>query len=346
MSENYKKSGVDIHKGYEVVNRIKKIVTNKFDANLSSNIGNFGCVFDLSKLNLKNPLLVSGTDGVGTKLLLAIESNIHNTIGVDLVAMCVNDIITLGATPLYFLDYIAVDKINVEIIESIITGIVDGCLQSECSLIGGETAEMQDMYIKNHYDLAGFITGAVEKEKIIDFKNVKPGNKIIAISSSGIHSNGYSLVRKIFFKDNNFKFDHKFEELDCSLITELMKPTKIYSKLVKNLMHSNIKINAMANITGGGLIENIPRALPKGLCANIFKSKLRINPIFNLMQRIGNIDEDEMFNIFNMGVGFVLIVDEDTHLDVVKLINKTDEYNSYLIGEVTQSNESIRLING
>ncbi|QBQ08049.1 phosphoribosylformylglycinamidine cyclo-ligase [Spiroplasma gladiatoris] len=347
MSDNYKKSGVDIHKGYEVVEWIKKIVAQKFDTKLSNNIGSFGCIFDLSSLNYQKPVLVSGTDGVGTKLLLAIEANQHKTIGIDLVAMCVNDILTLGAKPLYFLDYIAVEKINLEIITDIITGIVDGCIQSNCTLLGGETAEMKDMYIKNHYDLAGFITGVVEKDKLIDYKkNVKENNKIIAINSSGIHSNGYSLVRKIFFKDHNYNYDHKFEELETNLITELLKPTKIYVDIISELQNQNFKINAMANITGGGFIENIPRVIPNGLSAKINKTKIKSQNIFKLMQRLGNISEDEMYNVFNMGVGFIIIADNEEAKKIANFINGFKDYKANIIGEIINNSKTkIELIN-
>ncbi|ASP28675.1 phosphoribosylformylglycinamidine cyclo-ligase [Spiroplasma corruscae] len=345
MSQNYKKSGVDIHKGYEVVNRIKKIVSDKLDTKFISSIGSFGCSYDLSELNYKKPILVSGTDGVGTKLLLAIEANNHKSIGIDLVAMCVNDILTLGAKPLYFLDYIAIDKIDVDKIEDIIIGIVQGCLESDCSLLGGETAEMKDMYIKNHYDLAGFITGCVEKEKIIDFNNVKVKDKIIAIQSSGVHSNGYSLVRKIFFKDNNYKFDHKFEELDCDLITELLKPTKIYADIINEIINSGIKVSAMANITGGGIIENIPRVIPKNLCARINKNKIEVPPIFNIMQSISSINDYEMFNVFNMGVGFVVIVKDQDEARLLKLINNYKSYKAFTIGEIINYQEERIVIN-
>ncbi|QGS52263.1 phosphoribosylformylglycinamidine cyclo-ligase [Spiroplasma tabanidicola] len=340
MSDNYKKSGVDLNKGYEIVDSIKKIVSEKFNSKYSNNIGSFGCAYDLSSLNYQKPVLVSGTDGVGTKLLLAIEANNHKTIGIDLVAMCVNDILTLGAKPLYFLDYIAVEKINVDTIRDIITGIVEGCLQSDCSLLGGETAEMKDMYIKNHYDLAGFITGAVEKDQLIDYKNVKEDDVIIAINSSGIHSNGYSLVRKIFFKDNNFSFDHKFEELDCDLITELLKPTKIYVDVISSLIEKNYAISAMANITGGGLIENIPRVIPNGLCANIDTKKINVLNIFKVMQNLAKIKNDEMFNVFNMGVGFVVIVNKNNAQEVLDFINNFKDYNANIIGSVISNKET------
>ncbi|AKX34576.1 phosphoribosylformylglycinamidine cyclo-ligase [Spiroplasma litorale] len=339
MSESYKKSGVDLNKGYEVVDNIKKIVSEKFGGKYKNNIGNFGCAFDLSPYDFKKPVLVSGTDGVGTKLLLAIESDNHKTIGIDLVAMCVNDILTLGAKPLYFLDYIAVDKINVEIVTDIISGIVEGCLQSDCSLLGGETAEMRDMYIKGHYDLAGFITGAVDKDSIIDFNNVKKDDQIISIKSSGIHSNGYSLVRKIFFKDNNYDFKHKFEELDCDLITELLKPTKIYADIVNELITNKFYISGMANITGGGLIENIPRVIPTGLCAEIYQKNISTPKIFDIMQSIGNINQEEMYNVFNMGVGFVIITNKENSESILNFINGYKDYEASIIGQIIEHND-------
>ena len=335
MSKKYSESGVNLESGYESIRRIKKHISKTFNLGTMGNIGGFGGMFDLSKYNIKEPVLVSGTDGVGTKLLIAQAANKHNTIGIDLVAMCVNDIITVGAKPLYFLDYIAIGKNNPDLIEEIIKGISEGCQIAGTALIGGETAEMPDMYKVDHYDLAGYTSGVVEKSKIIDPTVIKPGYKLIGLPSSGIHSNGYSLVRKVFFKDNNFQLDSYFKELDSTLASELLKPTKIYVKGVLKLFES-INVHAVCHITGGGFIENIPRALPENLGVNIYKDTFTSQPIFKLIQKLGNIEEQEMFNVFNMGIGMILIIEEadvKATLDILSSYN----YNPKLIGEVISS---------
>ena len=298
-----------------------------------SNIGNFGGLFDLSKYNVNNPVLVSGTDGVGTKLLLAQKANIHNTVGIDLVAMCVNDVLCIGAKPLFFLDYIAVGKNNPEQIESIVEGISEGCVQAGCALVGGETAEMPDMYKGNHYDLAGYTTGVVDKEQMLDVNKVQVGDKLIGIESSGIHSNGFSLVRKIFFKDYNFGFDAKFVELDKPLIEELLTPTKIYVDGVLEVLNT-CTVHSISHITGGGFIENIPRALQKNQGVTIKENTLPSKAIFTLLERLGKIDHMEMYNIFNMGIGMVLVLPESDALQAIEVLNK-HKYNPRIIGEVT-----------
>lgn len=333
MSEKYKLSGVSLERGYESVRRIKKHTSKTLNKGSMSDIGNFGGLFDLSKYNIKEPILVSGTDGVGTKLLVAQMANKHDAIGIDLVAMCVNDVITCGAKPLYFLDYIATGKVDPDIIEQIIKGISEGCVQAGTSLIGGETAEMPKMYSDGHYDLAGYTTGVVEKSKLLNINNVKQGQKIIGLASSGIHSNGYSLVRKIFFEDNNYELSTYIDELGCSLESELLKPTKIYVKGILELL-SEVRVNSIAHITGGGFIENIPRAIPTNLGVKIYKDNFEVLPIFSLLQKLGNISENEMYNIFNMGIGMIAILDET---DVDKAISILDSfgYNPKVIGEVT-----------
>ncbi len=333
MSDKYKSSGVSLERGYESVRRIKKHTSKTLNKGSMSDIGNFGGLFDLSKYDIKEPILVSGTDGVGTKLLIAQKANKHDTIGIDLVAMCVNDVITCGAKPLFFLDYIATGKVDPNIIEQIVKGISEGCVQAETSLIGGETAEMPNMYSDGHYDLAGYTTGVVEKSKLLNINNVKLGHKIIGLASSGIHSNGYSLVRKIFFEDNNYELSSNFDELGCNLEKELLTPTKIYVKGILELL-SKVKVHSIAHITGGGFIENIPRAIPQNLGVKIQKDSFEVLPIFAILQKLGDIRESEMFNIFNMGIGMIVIVEEKDVEKAISILN-TFHYNPKVIGEVT-----------
>lgn len=335
MSNKYEESGVSLEKGYESVRRIKKHVERTYTLGVLGNIGDFGGLFDLSKYNIKEPVLVSGTDGVGTKLLLAQEMDIHNTIGIDLVAMCVNDVLAIGASPLYFLDYIAVGRNNPEVIEQIVEGISNGCIESDCALVGGETAEMPDMYQGNHYDLAGYTTGVVEKSKILKKENVKEGQVIIGLPSSGIHSNGYSLVRKIFFKDNNYNLKDYVDELGKKLYEELLTPTKIYVKGVKAVLDKH-NVTGIAHITGGGFIENIPRALPANLGAQLDENSLPSLPIFNLLEKLGNIDHSEMFNIFNMGIGMILIAEESEAKEIINTLDSFN-YNARVIGKIVQN---------
>jgi len=335
MSKKYEESGVNLESGYESVKRIQKHIKNTNNLGVMGNIGNFGGLFDLSKYNVKEPVLVSGTDGVGTKLLLAQELNKHDTIGIDLVAMCVNDVLCIGAKPLFFLDYIAVGKNTPSMIEEIVKGISDGCVKSGCALIGGETAEMPDMYQDNHYDLAGYTTGVVDKSKMLDVESVSVGDVLIGLESSGIHSNGYSLVRKVFFKDNDFELDTYFEELGMTLGEELLKPTRIYVEGVVDCLET-VKVNAISHITGGGFIENIPRALKENQGVTIYEDTLPKKPIFSLLEEHGNIDHSEMFNIFNMGIGMVLIMDKDEEAKALKILNKYG-YRPRVIGVVTDT---------
>ncbi len=332
MSNKYEESGVSLEKGYESVERIKKHITRTNNVGSMSNIGDFGGLFDLAKYNIKHPILVSGTDGVGTKLLIAQEAQKHDTIGIDLVAMCVNDVLAVGAQPLFFLDYIAVGKNEPTVIEEIVKGISDGCVESGCALIGGETAEMPDMYQGDHYDLAGYTTGVVDKTKMLDKSNVSVGDIIIGLPSSGIHSNGFSLVRKIFFKDHKFKLKDYIDELGMTLEEELLKPTKIYVKGVMDVV-SNAEVSSIAHITGGGFIENIPRALPENLGVRIYENKVPVLPIFKLMEKLGEINHLEMYNIFNMGVGMVLILKESNKDKALKILEEHN-YNPVVIGEV------------
>jgi phosphoribosylformylglycinamidine cyclo-ligase len=294
-------------------------------------------MFDLSSLNLKEPVLVSGTDGVGTKLMIAFWMDKHDSIGIDAVAMCVNDIVVQGAEPLFFLDYIACGKAEPEKIEAIVKGIADGCEQAGCALIGGETAEMPGLYSENEYDLAGFTVGACEKSQLITGENIKPGDVLIGLASSGIHSNGYSLVRKVF---NNWSLTEYVDELGSSLGEELLKPTKIYVKPVLSAL-KKFEVKGMAHITGGGFIENIPRMLPNGLGAAIYEKSWEIPPIFNLITTVGQIDQQEMYNIFNMGIGMVMAVDKNIAADLIDHLKQSGE-TAYEIGVVTEQ-EGINL---
>jgi phosphoribosylformylglycinamidine cyclo-ligase len=326
MANAYKQAGVDIEAGYEAVSRMKKHVARTMRPEVMGGLGGFGGLFDLSAVNVKNPVLVSGTDGVGTKLMLAFHLDKHDTIGLDAVAMCVNDVVVQGAEPLYFLDYIACGKADPERIEMIVKGIADGCEQAGCALVGGETAEMPGMYDEQEYDLAGFTVGVVDKERLITGENIKPGNVLIGLSSSGIHSNGYSLVRKIVFEKGKLDLSQKYEGLNRTLGEELLTPTKIYVKPI-------LEVLKKYDITGGGFIENVPRMLPQGLQAEIDYGTWPIPPIFDLLQEVGELNRTEMFNIFNMGIGMVLAVNEEILPEVVQILEANGE-KAYLIGRV------------
>lgn len=337
MANAYREAGVNIEAGYAAVERMKKHVQKTARAGVLGGLGGFGGMFDLSSLNLKEPVLVSGTDGVGTKLMIAFWMDKHDSIGIDAVAMCVNDIVVQGAEPLFFLDYIACGKAEPEKIEAIVKGIADGCEQAGCALIGGETAEMPGLYSENEYDLAGFTVGACEKSQLITGENIEPGDVLIGLASSGIHSNGYSLVRKVF---NNWALTEYVDELGCSLGEELLKPTKIYVKPVLSAL-KKFEVKGMAHITGGGFIENIPRMLPEGLGAAIHEKSWEIPPIFNLITTVGQIEPQEMYNIFNMGIGMVMAVDKNSAADLIDHLNQSGE-TAYEIGVVTEQ-EGINL---
>ncbi len=332
MSEAYRNAGVDIEKGYESVERIKKHI--KLTENLGSNndFGGFGGVFDLFKYQYKEPVLVSGTDGIGTKLLLAIDGKKYDDIGIDLVAMCVNDVLTCGAKPIFFLDYLAVNKNDPAIIESLVSGVSKGCVQSGCALIGGETAEMPGLYEEDHFDMAGFVVGVVEKEKKIDNSKIKVGNKVIGIKSSGIHSNGYSLVRKLL-KDNNIDIHNDLFE-GKPVIEKLLTPTKIYVKPILSLLEE-VEVNGMAHITGGGFIENIPRILGD-MGVEIYKDSWEMDGIFPYLQNLGKIDDMEMYNIFNMSIGFIVVV-EDSNVEKTLALLEAQGEKASVIGEITNS---------
>jgi phosphoribosylformylglycinamidine cyclo-ligase len=333
MANAYKQAGVNIEAGYEAVTRMKKHVQRTTRPGVMGGLGGFGGMFDLSKLNLKEPVLVSGTDGVGTKLMLAFMMDKHDTIGIDAVAMCVNDIVVQGAEPLYFLDYIACGKAEPARIEAIVKGIADGCEQAGCALVGGETAEMPGMYSEEEYDLAGFSVGACEKTAIINgAETIKAGDVLIGLASNGIHSNGYSLVRKLFFEKANMSLTEYVDEFGCTLGEELLRPTKIYVKSVLSAMEK-FEIKGMAHITGGGFIENIPRMLPDGLGAELNESNWEVPPVFKLMETIGNLDRKEMYNVFNMGTGMVVAVDPKNSDEAITHFTTMGE-KAYVIGKV------------
>lgn len=338
-SDIYAKAGVDITAGYKSVELIKKHIAKTNIKGVISSIGGFGGLFELDLKGIKKPILVSGTDGVGTKLKIAFLMNKHDTIGIDCVAMCVNDIICVGAKPLIFLDYIACGKNYPEKISEIVKGIAKGCVQSNCALIGGETAEMPDFYSKDEYDLAGYSTGIVDKSKIINNSLIKKGDIIIALSSSGIHSNGFSLVRKILNIDNS-NINNVVKELGKKSIGEiLLTPTKIYVKPILKLL-KKIKVKGISHITGGGFYENIPRCIPNGLCAEIEKNKIKILPIFKYIQKIGNIEERDMFNTFNMGVGMCIIVSKKDAEKTIEILSSCKE-DAYIIGKIIENKEKI-----
>ncbi|WP_270893963.1 phosphoribosylformylglycinamidine cyclo-ligase [Listeria welshimeri] len=345
MAENaYSKAGVDVEAGYQVVERIKKHVARTERMGVMGALGSFGGMFDLSSLNLKEPVLVSGTDGVGTKLLLAIEADKHDTIGIDCVAMCVNDILAQGAEPLFFLDYIATGKTDPIKMEQIVKGVADGCEQAGAALIGGETAEMPDMYGADDYDLAGFTVGTVEKKKLITEGAVKAGDTLIGIPSSGIHSNGYSLVRKIFFKDNDFKLNAEITELDVPLVEELLKPTRIYVKPVLEVL-KKVDVHGITHVTGGGFVENLPRMLTKDLAVKVELGSWPILPIFDVMQKYGQLNELEMYEIFNMGIGMVLAVKKEDVEKTLEVLVQNGEA-AYVIGEVTTRENDTVIFSG
>lgn len=340
MSESYKAAGVNVEAGYEAVRLMKEHVNKTFTKGVLSGLGGFGGLFELDMTKYKNPVLVSGTDGVGTKLKVAMILDKHDTIGQDCVAMCVNDIVCGGAEPLVFLDYIAVGKNKPEKVANIVKGVADGCIKAGCALIGGETAEMPGFYGVDEYDIAGFAVGAVEKSKIIDGSKIKEGDALIAIASSGIHSNGYSLVRKVFNLNNSEeKLMHKYGDLSGTLGEALLEPTKIYVKPVLAAMEK-FDINGVCHITGGGFYENIPRMFPKNLRAKITRSKVQILPIFDIIAQTGNIPENDMFGTFNMGVGMMLAVPADQADGVVTLLNSMGE-TAYAIGEVVAGENGV-----
>lgn len=339
MSDAYKQAGVDIQAGNEAVEKMKKHVKRTFRPEVMTDLGGFGALFKLNAKKYENPILVSGTDGVGTKLKIAFAMDKHDTIGVDAVAMCVNDVVVQGAEPLFFLDYLACDKVIPEKIEAIVKGIADGCEQAGCSLIGGETAEMPGMYAEGEYDIAGFTVGVVDEHKMIDGKNVTPGDVLIGIRSSGVHSNGFSLVRKVLLADHNIQLDQHVEKLGKTLGEELITPTKIYVKPMLSLLEK-FEIKAMAHITGGGFTENIPRVLPAGTQAEIDYGSWPIHPIFSLVEELGKVSRADMFRTFNMGIGMVLVVNNEAAVPVLQELERLGE-SAYLIGRISSGDQGV-----
>lgn len=334
MSDTYKQAGVDIAAGNEAVERMKKHVKTTFRPEVMTDLGGFGALFKLNKDQYEEPVLVSGTDGVGTKLKLAFAMDQHDTIGIDAVAMCVNDIVVQGAEPLFFLDYLACDKVIPSKIESIVKGIADGCNQAGCSLIGGETAEMPGMYSEGEYDIAGFTVGIVDKSKMINGSNIAAGDTVIGLASSGVHSNGFSLVRKLLLEDAGYSLQQELPGLGGRLGDVLLAPTKIYVKPLLGLL-KEIEVKGMAHITGGGFIENIPRMLPDGVNVDIEYGAWPILPIFKLMQEKGSISNKDMFTTFNMGIGMVLVVKEQDADGALQYLRSAGE-DAYVIGRVTE----------
>jgi len=339
FSESYKASGVDITAGYKAVELMKPHIARTLFKGAASEIGGFGGLFEPDLTGIEKPVLVSSTDGVGTKLKIAFLTDIHGTVGIDCVAMCVNDIICCGAKPLFFLDYIATGKIIPEKIASIVSGITKGCVQSECALIGGETAEMPGFYNNDEYDLAGFAVGIADRDKLVNNRDMRRGDAVIALASSGIHSNGFSLVRRVFNMDSGNTAINLPEFGGKSLGEILLTPTKIYVKPVLNLIE-NVRVKAVSHITGGGLIENIPRSMPEGLSAKIEKKALRVPLIFDLIAKTGNIPERDMFNTFNMGAGMCVTVDKDDADKAIGLLNSFGQ-EAYIIGEIIVSEEGV-----
>ena len=342
-SESYKAAGVDITAGYKAVELMKAHIARTKNEGCLDDVGGFGGCFGLPVAGMEEPVLVSGTDGCGTKVKLAILMDKHDTIGIDAVAMCVNDIICVGAKPLFFLDYIACGKNIPEKIAAIVSGVAEGCVQSGAALIGGETAEHPGMMPVEEYDLAGFAVGIVDKKKILDNTTMKEGDVIIALPSTGIHSNGFSLVRKVFDIDNNP--DNLYvpcEKLGGASIAEtLLTPTRIYVKPVLALLEK-VNVKGISHITGGGFYENIPRSIPKGLSAKIAKTDVRVLPIFKLIEEVGGIDNRDMFNTFNMGVGMSIVVDKNDADRAVEILKQNGE-DAYIIGEVVKSDEGVIL---
>lgn len=336
----YADAGVDIDKADNLVHSIKQIAKKTRRTGVIGEIGGFGGLFSLNTANMESPVLVSSTDGVGTKLKIAFLMDRHDTVGIDLVAMCVNDIAVQGARPLFFLDYLATGKLESGTVTDIIKGVGEGCMQAGCSLIGGETAEMPGFYPDNEYDLAGFAVGIVDNSKIVDGSEIRPGHRIIGIASSGLHSNGYSLVRKICFDVLGLTVDSHVPELGKTLGEELITPTRIYSETVQSLVR-DLPIQGLAHITGGGIMDNIIRVIPQACGIAIEKGSWDVPPIFPFLQEAGNVDEEEMMRTFNNGVGLVAVVPEENAQEVLDRLTGSGE-TAWIIGEVTQTRKNAR----
>ena len=337
-SDSYKAAGVDVTAGYKSVELMKQYVARTMTKGVLSGIGGFGGLFEIDTTGISKPVLVSGTDGVGTKIKLAFLLDKHDTVGIDCVAMCVNDIICCGAKPQFFLDYIAIGKNYPEKVAKIVSGVAEGCVQSECALVGGETAEHPGLMPEDEYDLAGFAVGVVDKDKILKPETQKAGDVMIAIKSSGVHSNGFSLVRKVFGIDENTVKQY-YDELETTLGESLLTPTRIYVKAIMKLIES-VKVKSVSHITGGGFYENIPRSLPDGLSAKIKRSDVQVLPIFDLIAKTGNIPERDMFNTFNMGVGMAVVVDKADVDKAIEVLKAAGE-EAYVLGELVESDEGV-----
>jgi phosphoribosylformylglycinamidine cyclo-ligase len=341
MSEAYKKAGVDIDAGNEAVDRMKKHVKRTFRPEVLTDLGGFGALFGLDTKKYKNPVLVSGTDGVGTKLKIAFGTDKHDTIGIDAVAMCVNDIVVQGAEPLFFLDYLACDRVVPERIEAIVKGIADGCEQAGCALIGGETAEMPGMYQTDEYDIAGFSVGAVDRDQIIDGTTIEPGDVLIGMASSGIHSNGFSLVRKVLLEDAGLSLHDNVEQLGGRLGDVLLTPTRIYVKACLNLMQQ-VKVKGFVHITGGGFYDNIPRVLPAGVSARVEYGSWPVPPVFSLIQDKGSISMEDMFRTFNMGIGMIAVVKNEDTVEAIRTLEAAGE-KAYLLGRIVPGDRTVEV---
>ena len=345
MSEEritYKDSGVDIDAGNTFVKMIKPLVKATSRPEVMADIGGFGGLFSLNTAKYKNPVLVSGTDGVGTKLKLAFMADRHDTVGIDLVAMCVNDIIVQGAEPLFFLDYLATGKLDPAKAADIVKGISAGCVQAGCALIGGETAEMPGFYADGEYDIAGFTVGVVDRDNLIDGSSITVGNTLIGLASSGLHSNGYSLARRVIFEKMGLKIDSVLPGTGLSVADELLRPTRIYVKSILNLLR-DFTINGIAHITGGGLLENIPRVLPQGCKAVIRKESWPVPPIFDILKDAGNIEENEMFRTLNCGIGMVLVVPEEQTDDILIRLSGLQE-TAFILGDIAKCEQDSTLV--
>ena len=341
MAISYKDSGVDVERGYKAVELMKNYVTTTFNENILGDIGSFGGFYSIAGEKMSEPVLVAGTDGVGTKLKYAFLANKHDTIGIDAVAMCVNDIVCQGAKPLFFLDYFATGKLSPEVVATVVSGVAEGCRQSGCALIGGETAEMPGFYPEGEYDIAGFAVGIVDKKEIINGKSIKEGEALVGIASSGIHSNGYSLVRKLFGDNlHSHDLDRYDDRLKDKILNVLLTPTKIYVKSILNLI-SKVKVKGIAHITGGGFIENIPRIFPEGIGCEIKKDSYPIPPIFHIMREKSEISDEQIYNTFNMGIGMVVCVDKKDVEKTIAELEATGE-KAYLIGK-TVSGKGVKL---
>ena len=342
-SESYAAAGVDVTAGYEAVERIKPMVESTYIPGVMGTLGGFGGMFAPDLTGMKKPVLVSGTDGVGTKLKIAFLMDKHDTVGIDCVAMCVNDIICGGASPLFFLDYIACGKNHPARIADIVSGITEGCRQAECALVGGETAEMPGFYPEDEYDLAGFSVGIVDEEKIIDGRKLAQGDVLIGLASSGVHSNGFSLVRKIFDVEHADLKTPRDDLNGRSLGEALLAPTRIYVKAVKTLLKGGVEVHAVSHITGGGFYENVPRMMTDGLTAQIRLDSFPRLPIFDLIQKTGNIPERDMYNTFNMGIGMVLALPAAQAKQALEILSSTGE-TAYQIGEVVSGEDGVKLV--